>query len=87
MLLRNGGARCWGSNATGQLGNGTTTSSLAPVVVSVVDRAIAIVTGFGFSCALRGSGQVLCWGSNMNGQLGRGNIGGNGVTPEPVTGL
>ena len=36
---------------------------------------------------LRGSGQGLCWGSNMNGQLGRGNIGGNGTTPEPVTGL
>lgn len=34
VVLTNGGVRCWGLNGYGQLGNGTTTSSMPPVIVS-----------------------------------------------------
>ena len=63
---------CWGNNADGQLGNGTTTNSNVPVVVSggiVFDGA---ATGGNFACAATVLGTAYCWGRNLSGQLGDG---------------
>lgn len=60
--LRNDGtARCWGSNATGGLGDGTRQSRFAPVPLCNA-RAIVQVAPGPQSCALFGDGSVRCWG-------------------------
>ncbi len=62
---------CWGSNESGQLGNGTTTSSLSPVAVSTQEILNPVAAGASHTCGL-GSGALYCWGDNAHGQLGTG---------------
>jgi alpha-tubulin suppressor-like RCC1 family protein len=76
--LSDGTARCWGKNANGQLGDGTTTQQLLPVVVknpagsgsltNVSQLSLAVI----YSCARIGDGTARCWGNNNNGVLGDG---------------
>jgi alpha-tubulin suppressor-like RCC1 family protein len=66
-----GGARCWGNNGSGQLGDGTTTQRLVPVPVTGLGSGVTdIDTGYEHSCALTAAGGVKCWGDNNVGQLG-----------------
>ncbi|HYM46256.1 MAG TPA: IPT/TIG domain-containing protein, partial [Solirubrobacteraceae bacterium] len=74
----------WGYNASGQLGNGTTTMSPAPVAVNGLTGVIAVSAGAEHSLALLGNGTVMAWGSNRVGQLGNGTSGGKGNVPAPV---
>ena len=50
-LLGDGAARCWGENAKGQLGDGTTQSSAVPVAVSGLTNGAEIATGTAHACA------------------------------------
>jgi alpha-tubulin suppressor-like RCC1 family protein len=69
-LRSNGEVWCWGSNRSGELGNGTFDNSNVPVQVSGLPAGVsALSLGTGFSCALAESG-VWCWGSNQDGRLG-----------------
>jgi alpha-tubulin suppressor-like RCC1 family protein/Tol biopolymer transport system component len=69
-LLGDGGVRCWGGNASGQLGNGSLLPSSTPVAVQgLPGPAQAISLGIRVSCALV-STEVYCWGSNGDAQLG-----------------
>src|SRR5262249_6387473 len=65
-----GAVTCWGSNSNGQLGNGTTVSSTAPVPVSGLAGAVRVAAGLDFTCALVGTGAARCWGAGRLGQLG-----------------
>lgn len=85
-VLEDGTARCWGRGDAGQLGNGTTDSSVRPVEVSGLTDAIAISTGYEIACALRSGGTVMCWGGGFNGRLGNGAEDDSPV-PVAVTGL
>lgn len=73
-LLTDGNLLAWGGNASGQLGDGTTTSRMAPIsVASMTDkRATAIAAGEFHSLALSMDGALRAWGGNGFGQLGNG---------------
>jgi alpha-tubulin suppressor-like RCC1 family protein len=62
-VLGDGSVQCWGSNATGQLGNGTKTSSHLPVTVPGITTAVGVAAGNGHTCVLLSNGSVQCWGS------------------------
>lgn len=54
---------CWGSNTSGQLGDGTRTSRDNPNEVHDLRNVARLALGREFSCALRTDGSVACWGS------------------------
>ena len=85
-LLAGGSVECWGYNAYGQLGNGTTTNSSTPVAVSGITTATAITAGVYHTCALLAGGSVDCWGDNADGELGNGTTT-NSSTPVAVSGI
>jgi alpha-tubulin suppressor-like RCC1 family protein len=71
---------CWGRNEEGQLGNGSTASTLKPVIVLArPDREDEIYLndvgeidlGLAHSCARDNDGPIVCWGEDREGQLGR----------------
>ncbi|HLX88956.1 MAG TPA: MBG domain-containing protein, partial [Acidimicrobiales bacterium] len=66
----------WGDNSVGELGNGTTTSSITPVVVSMPAgvTATAIAAGLQHSVAVGSDGNVYDWGYNGFGQLATGDL-------------
>jgi alpha-tubulin suppressor-like RCC1 family protein len=71
-LTDTGGVRCWGFNALGQLGDGTTISTSTPPISDTLTGVKAIAAGTSHTCALMETGSVRCWGDNTYGQLGDG---------------
>jgi alpha-tubulin suppressor-like RCC1 family protein/subtilisin family serine protease len=86
-LIVDGTVRCWGENASGQLGNGTTKSRRAPVTaVSGISTAVSVAAGASHTCAVLASGRVDCWGDDYFGQLGTDDLADSSV-PVEVTGI
>lgn len=82
-LLADATVKCWGWNGFGTLGNGTTTNSSVPVVVTGLTGVSMIAAGAYHSCAIVAGGAIRCWGSNSSGQLGDGSTS-DRATPVPV---
>lgn len=87
VVLDTGEVACWGANASGQLGDGTTVARATPRrVLGLPGPAQSLAAGLDFSCALLSTGAVWCWGGNGSGQLGDGSTTSRG-TPRVVGGL
>jgi len=88
-VLSGGSAKCWGENAAGQLGDGTTTDRLVPtnVVQSFASAVLSISAGIYHTCGVTViEAKVRCWGLNVSGQLGDGTTT-NRLVPTEVSGL
>ncbi len=74
---------CWGSNAHGQLGDGTTTDRTSPVAVAGGHGFYAVSAGGSHTCGVTPTtvdalgllpANSYCWGLNDHGQLGDGTM-------------
>ena len=82
-----GGAKCWGYNGSGQLGDSTNSQRVSPVdVAGLTTGVLSVTAGSQHSCAVLSDRSMKCWGYNQFGQLGDGtSIGRN--SPVSVQGL
>lgn len=72
-----GGVGCWGSNWSGELGDGTRIDheTAEPVVTATgqpLEGVTDVAAGYDHMCAILNSGEARCWGSNGFGQYGDG---------------
>jgi alpha-tubulin suppressor-like RCC1 family protein len=84
-----GVAYCWGDNAAGQLGIGTTDNVLGhnrvPTAVATTERFIQLSLGTRSTCGITTKHEAFCWGENGTGQIGDGTTAFK-TAPTPVAG-
>jgi alpha-tubulin suppressor-like RCC1 family protein len=67
---------CWGYNADGTLGIGSTTEQTNPVPVNAPPGVLLTdpAAGYAHTCASGNNAQAYCWGAGGFGQLGNGGV-------------
>jgi alpha-tubulin suppressor-like RCC1 family protein len=83
--IKSGALQCWGTNGTGQLGNGTLTQSLVPVPVTGLNSGVEGGSAYDHSCFIVNGG-AQCWGLNAFGQIGNETLN-NALLPVTPVGL
>jgi len=86
VLDQNGKVWAWGTNSSGQLGDGTTTDNFTPTIVKNLPQIKAISAGFNSVLALDTNGDVWAWGRSSENQIGQGEANPQ-TTPLRVLGL
>jgi alpha-tubulin suppressor-like RCC1 family protein len=77
-ITQSGALYCWGLNADGEVGDGTTTARSAPVHVNqdstggALGPVAQVSAGWQHTCAQMRDNTVYCWGNDDTGQLGDG---------------
>ena len=72
-LIPGGSVQCWGSDSSGQQGNGNgTTANSAPAAVPGLSGVTKLAVGYNATCTLMADRVVVCWGDNDNNQSGPG---------------
>jgi alpha-tubulin suppressor-like RCC1 family protein len=73
-VVTGGAIYCWGSNGSGQLGDGTTADHWTPTLMAAPAGVAftSVSAGEAHACAAAIGGALYCWGSNEFGQLGTG---------------
>ena len=67
-LTTSGAVKCWGSNGSGELGDGTSTQRTTLIDVPGLSSGVtAIAVGSSSSCAILTGGSLKCWGGNRIG--------------------
>jgi alpha-tubulin suppressor-like RCC1 family protein len=83
-----GGAKCWGYNYDGRVGDGSSGSSadkLRPVDVLGMTSGVSYISaGQDYTCAVTTGGGAKCWGANWYGQLGSSQVAIGAGSPVPV---
>jgi alpha-tubulin suppressor-like RCC1 family protein len=76
ILCLDGTIRTFGYNQSGQLGNGSSSSSAnsTPIQVTGINNAVQVVGGTNHTLILFSDGTIRSFGDNGNGQLGDGTI-------------
>jgi alpha-tubulin suppressor-like RCC1 family protein len=78
-ILDDDSVKCWGNGESGQLGYdvnihtlyaGLSGDAIKPVDLGKGRKAMQLVAGSDFNCALLDNNEVKCWGSNSAGQIG-----------------
>jgi hypothetical protein len=82
--LSDGSVRCWGSDASGELGNGAGAASVRPAEVPGLAGVVDIASNISNACALLSDKTSRCWGSNYFKQIAA--TGDVAETPTPVGG-
>lgn len=77
VVCEDGTVKAFGENASGQLGNGSTSDSNLPVTSIGLSGIISVSAGGdqleAHTMALKNNGTIWAWGSNIYGALGTGN--------------
>jgi alpha-tubulin suppressor-like RCC1 family protein len=88
VMLDNSSTKCWGYNASGQLGLGDTINlgdgsnemgdSLLSIDLGTGKTTRAISAGDSHTCSILDNSSIKCWGANASGQLGLGHTNNRG---------
>ncbi len=77
-ITEDGDLYCWGDNASGQIGDGTTTNRTTPV--KVLSNVYSVSCGYSHTAAVTYGGDLYCWGDS----LGAGIVNESGIVTKPV---